>query len=220
MGKGVIYKSNGTTWSKSTVQDTGNDTSTLWDAGVIKHFNAADSKWYDNYPMEQTYVQTFNATWSQGWKGDGTRLDTGVWQGNILVASTTNFRGMLGFSQSAIKTFIGTGTITKLRLLINCYETTLNGSPDVKIGKHSYLSVPTGTWTGSNAEWTDYSSLHVNNGATGAYWVTLKTSQMFMANGTVIGGIALMGMSATDEDHGKFSGVSSYTSKLEVTVLK
>lgn len=218
MVKGVIYKNNGKVWSKSTVQDTGNTTSTTWDAGLIKHWSG--STWDMNYPMEQSYVKTFNATWSQGWKGDGTRLDAGVWKGNILVASTTNFRGLMGFNKTDISSFVSTGVITKLRLQINCYETTLNGSPDIKIGKHSYTAVPASTWTGANAEWTDYSTLHVNNGATGAYWVTLKNTQLYMANGSMIGGIAFMGMSATDEDHGKLSGVSSYTSKLEVTVLK
>jgi hypothetical protein len=217
MAKGVIYKCNGTTWSKPTVQDTGNDTSTVWDAGVIKHCNG--STWYDNYPMEQYYTQTFNATWSQGWKGDGTRLDDTAWYGNIITGSTTNYMGMLGFSQSAINSFIAGGTVTSLRLLINCYETTLNGAPDVVIGKHSYTSEPAGTWTGQNSYYGDSSALHVPNGATGGYWVTLKTSQATY-NGVAIGGIALKGASATSEDMGKFSGVSSFTSKLEVTVLK
>ena len=217
MGKGVIYKSNGTTWSKSTVQDTGNDTSTVWDAGVIKHCNG--TTWYDNYPMEQYYTSTFNATWSQGWRGDGVRLDDGVWQGNILVGSTTNYRGMLGFSQSAIAAFIAGGTVTSAKLLVNCYETTLNGAPDVQFGKHTYTSKPSGTWTGQNTWWTDQASLHVPNGATGGYWVTLNPSQL-LYNGVAIGGFALRGEAATDENHGKFSGVSSFTSKLQITVLK
>lgn len=219
MAKGVVYKSNGTTWSKSTVKDTGNTTSITWDDGVIKHYGG--TTWYENYPMEQIYTQTFNATWSQGWKGDGVRLDDGVWKGNILVGSTTNFRGMLGFSQSAIASFIGSGVVQSARLLVNCYETTLNGAPDVQFGKHSYTAKPTGTWNGAtNTDWGAYASLHVNNGATGGYWVTLNAAQIRMSNGAALGGIALRGAAATDENHGKFSGVSSYTSKLEITVLK
>jgi hypothetical protein len=217
MGKGVIYKCNGSAWSKPTVQDTGNDTSTLWDAGVIKHCNG--STWYDNYPMEQNYTTTFNATWSQGWKGDGTRLDNTAWNYNIITGSTTNYMGMFGFSQSAIQSFLADGTVVSARLLLNCYETTLNGSPDVIIGKHSYTSAPTGTWNGANAWYDDSSSLHVPNGATGGYWVTLKPSQI-LYNGKAIGGIALKGASATSEDMGKFSGTTSFTTKLEITVLK
>jgi hypothetical protein len=218
MGKGVIYKCNGTTWSKSTVQDTGNDTSTVWDAGLIKHSNG--TTWYDNYPMEQNYTQSFNATWSQGWKGDGTRLDNTAWNNNIITGSTTNYMGMFGFSQSAIQSFLGGGTVVSARLLINCYETTLNGAPDVVIGKHNFAAAPSGTWSGANAIYTDSSALHVPNGATGGYWVTLKPSQILYSGTTAISGIALKGLTATSEDMGKFSGVPSYTSKLEITVLK
>jgi len=31
MGKGVVWKCNGSAWSKSQVKDTGNGTSTAWD---------------------------------------------------------------------------------------------------------------------------------------------------------------------------------------------
>jgi hypothetical protein len=214
MSDGVLYKANATTWSKSQAKKF--NATTISD-GKARHANA--TAWFDNYPMEQSYISTFAATWSQGWKGDGTRLDDGVWKGNVLVGSTTNFRGMLGFSQSAIASFIAGGTVTSARLLINCYETTTNGAPDVDIGKHTYTSKPIGTWTGQNAFWTDLSTLHVPNQATGGYWVTLKPSQI-LNNGIAIGGFALRGTTATDENHGKFSGVSSFSSKLEITVLK
>lgn len=214
MSDGVLYKANATTWSKSQAKKFN---ATAISDGKARHANA--TTWFDNYPMEQSYVSTFSATWSQGWRGDGVRLDDGVWQGNVLVGSTTNFRGMFGFSQSAIASFISTGTVTSARLLINCYETTTNGAPDVEIGKHTYTSKPAGTWTGQNTWWTDLSNLHVPNQATGGYWVTLNTSQLFY-NGVVIGGFALRGQTATDENHGKFSGVSSFNTKLELTVLK
>ena len=59
--------------------------------------------------------------------------------------------------------------------MINCYETTTNGAPDVQIGKHSYSSKPSGTWNGAaNADWGDYSTLHVPNQALGGYWVTIE----------------------------------------------
>jgi hypothetical protein len=214
MSDGVLYKANATTWTKSQAKKF--SASAVTD-GVVRHANA--TSWFDNYPMEQSYTQTFNVTWSQGYLGSGTPLDDGAWNGNIITGSTTNYRGMLGFSQSAIAAFIGSGKVTSARLLINCYETTTNGAPDVQIGKHSYTAEPTGSWTGQNADWSDYSSLHVPNGAVGGYWVTLKPSQILL-NGKAIGGVALRGASATNEDMGKFSGKNTFVSKLEITVLK
>jgi hypothetical protein len=219
MADGVLYKANATTWTKSQAKKF--NAATMTD-GQVRHANA--TTWYDNYPMEQYYTKTFNATWSQGWRGDGVRLDDGVWKGNVLVGSTTGFRGMFGFDQAAIQAFLGPakyGNVTSARLLINCYETTTNGSPDVAIGKHSYSSKPAGTWTGQNTDYGNGATLHVPNGATGGYWVTLPNATITLVDGyTAIGGIALKATSNTDENHGKFSGVSSFTTKLEITVLK
>lgn len=214
MADGVLYKSNGTTWSKSQAKKSNGSVLT---ANQIRHSNG--TTWFDNFPMEQNYTQTFNATWSQGWRGDGVRLDDGVWQGNVLVGSTTGFRGMYGFSPTAIQSFLGTGKVVSARLQVYCYETTTNGAPDVQIGKHSYASKPAGTWTGQYADWTNYASLHIPNDAVGAYWVTLNPTQILI-NGKAIGGVALRAASNTDENHGKFRGVNSYTTKLEITVLK
>ena len=220
MADGKLYKFNASTWSKSVAKKF--NATTISD-GKVRHANA--TTWYDNYPMEQSYTQQFTATWSQGFLGNGTRLDDGVWQGNIITGSTTDYKGMFGFNQSAIQSFLGTGqfgNVTSARLLINCYETTDNGSPDVIVGKHSYTSEPAGTWNGvTNADWGDSSSLHVPNQALGGYWVTLNPTQITLANGTTaIGGIALKGATALNEDMGKFNGVSSYNTILEVTVLK
>lgn len=220
MADGVLYKANATTWSKSQCKKMN---ATAVTDGVVKHANA--TTWFNNYPMETLQTKTFTATWSQGFRGDGVRLDDGVWQGNILTGSTTNYRGMFGFDKNAIQAFLGSGdfgNVQSARLLINCYETTTNGSPDVVIGKHSYSSEPSGSWNGStNADWGDESTLHVPNNQLGGYWVTLKPTQITMADKrTAIGGIALRGATATNEDHGKFNGVSSFATKLEITVLK
>lgn len=215
----MLYKANTTTWNKTIAKKF--NTANMSD-GKVRHADA--TTWYDNYPMETYVTQTFNATWSQGWIGNGTRLDDGVWQGNILTASTSNYRGMLGFDKAAIQAFLGAGVfgnVTSAKLWINCYETTVNGSPDVTIGKHSYSSKPNGTWTGENTDFGDSSSLHVPNGATGGYMINLNPTQLTFTDGySAVGGFVLMGASATNEDHGKFNGVNSYTSKLEITVLK
>jgi hypothetical protein len=220
MTKGELLKANATAWSKS--QSSKMSASAITD-GTVQHANA--STWFDNYPMEELFTQTFNATWSQGWLGSGTRLDDGVWQGNVITGSTNNYRGMFGFNKSAIQSFLASGIdfggVQSARLHINCYETTVNGSPDVRIGKHSYTSEPAGTWTGQNADWGDQSTLHVPNQALGGYWIDLNPTQITLADKrTAIGGIALMGASATNEDMGKFNGVNSFTSQLEITVLK
>lgn len=215
MGKGVLYKFNNSTWSKSQCKKF--NASAISD-GKVKHGDNVNM--YDNYPMEQLYTQTFNATWSNGWIWNGTKLDDTAWYGNIITGSSTGYRGMFGFNQASIASFIGSGVVQSARLLVNCYETTTNGSPDVQFGKHSYTSEPAGTWTGQNVDWTNYASLHVPNKAVGGYWVTLHPSLIRMSNGAALGGIALRGATNTDEDMGKFSGVSSYTTKLEITVLK
>lgn len=214
MSDGKLYKFNASTYSKSVAKKF--NASAISD-GKVRHANA--STWYDNYPMEQYYTDTFNAFWSQGWMGDGTRLDDTAWYNRVIVGSTTNYRGMYGFKKSDIDAFIGGGTVTKARFHVHCRQTTTNGSPDVKIGKHTYTSEPSGTWTGQNAYWTDYSTLHVPNQAIGGYWVDLKPSQILI-NGSALGGIAIMGMSATADDMGHFSSYSEFTTQLEITVLK
>jgi hypothetical protein len=215
MAKGVLYKYNATTYSKS--QSKKMSATSITD-GKVRHANA--TTWYDNYPMEQYYTQLFNATWSQGWMGDGTRLDDTAWYNRIITGSTTGYRGMYGFNKTAIANFIESGTVTAARLHLHCYETTTNGSPDVQFGKHSYSSEPSGTWTGQNTDWTNYSSLHVPNQALGGYWVNLHPSQIRLSSGAAIGGITLRGESNTSENMGKFSSYTDFTTQLEITVLK
>jgi hypothetical protein len=220
MTKGVLYKFNASTWSKSQAKKF--NASAISD-GKVRHANA--STWYDNYPMEYEQTATFSAIWSNGWRGDGVKLDKGVWQNNILVGSTTNYMGMYGFKQSDIQAFlkpnVDFGGVTKALLWVNCYETTTNGSPDVSIGKHSYSSEPAGTWNGANADYGNGTLLHVPNKAIGGYVVTLPYQQITLADKrTAIGGIAMKGQTATDENHGKFNGYNSYNVKLEITVLK
>lgn len=220
MSDGVLYKANATTWTKS--QSKKMNATTVSD-GVIKHANA--TTWFRNYPMEVEQTATFHATWSNGWRGDGVKLDKGVWQGNILVGSTTNYMGMYGFNKNDIQAFLKPNTdfggVTDAKLYIYCYETTTNGSPDVAIGKHSYTSEPSGTWNGANTDYGNGATLHVPNQALGGYIVDLPNATITMADKrTAIGGIAMKGVSATDENHGKFRSYSAYDVRLVITVLK
>jgi hypothetical protein len=220
MSDGVLYKMNATTASKS--QSKKMNATTVSD-GKVRHANA--TTWYDNYPMEKEYTQTFKAIWSNGWRGDGVKLDETAWYSHVLTGSETGFRGMYGFDKNAIQAFLHPdklfGGVTEAKFHLHCYETTLNGSPDVVIGKHSYTSEPSGTWTGQNTDYGDSSSLHVPNQAIGGYWVTLKPSQITMSDKyTAIGGIAMKGQSNTDENMGKFSSYSAFDTELIITVLK
>ena len=220
MSDGDLYKANATTWTKSVAKKF--NATTVSD-GNVKHANA--TTWYKNYPMETLQTQTFHATWSNGWRGDGVKLDLGVWNHNILVGSTTNYMGMYGFDKTAIQNFlkpnVDFGGVQSAKLYIYCYETTTNGAPDVAIGKHSYTSEPTGTWSGANADYGNGTLLHVPNQALGGYVVTLPVAQITLADKrTAIGGIAMKGQTATDENHGKFKGYNTYDVRLEVTVLK
>jgi hypothetical protein len=215
MADGYLYKFNATTYSKSKSEFM---SATSYFDGNIEHANA--TTWYDNYPMEQLYTEKFPAIWSQGWIGNGTKLDDTAWYNRIIVGSTNGYRGMYGFKQSDIAAFIGSGVVQSASLHLNCYETTTNGSPDVQFGKHSYTSEPAGTWTGQNTDWTSYSSLHVPNQNTGGYTVQLNPSQIRMSNGAAIGGIALRAESNTDENMGKFSSYTDFLTELTITVLK
>src|SRR3982750_308556 len=101
MAKGELLKANASAWSESQCQKMN---ATIASGGKVQHANA--STWFDNYPMVGETTATFTATWSQGFRGDGVRLDDGVWQGNVLVASTTDYKGMFGFDKNAIQAFL------------------------------------------------------------------------------------------------------------------
>ena len=64
MTKGVLYKCNNVAWTKSLAKKCNGS---AWTDGKVKHCDG--SNWYDNYPMEQSYTQQFNATWTQGYNG-------------------------------------------------------------------------------------------------------------------------------------------------------
>lgn len=220
MTKGVIYKFNATTYSDSKCEKAN---ATTWTGGNIEHANA--TTWYDNFPMEYEQTKTFSAIWSNGWRGDGVKLDKGVWQNNILVASDTNYMGMYGFDKAGIQAWLKPGVdfggVTKAQLYLYCYETTTNGSPDVAIGKHSYSSEPSGTWNGQNTDYGNGTLLHVPNQGLGQYIVNLPVAQITLADKrTAIGGIAMKGQTAVDENHGKFRGYNSFDVRLVITVLK
>lgn len=217
MADGYLYKANATTWSKSVCKKSN---ATTFTDGVVKHSNA--TTWFDNYPMEQYYTQNFDCTWTQSYEGDGTALFRGTfWKDDIVIGETTNYRGLMGFKQSDIQSFISGGIVTDVKLLINLRETSVNGKPDLQIGKHSYSTYPS-TYTGQG-DWGDLTAKQFPNNGVGGYWVTLKPSQATLANGTTaISCLCFRAATATAEDMAYFNGrdLGGYTSKLQITVLK
>lgn len=215
MSDGVLYKYNASAPSKAVSR---RFTASTMNDGIIKHANA--STWFKNYPMEQYYTENFDVKWTQSYQGDGVALFNGTfWEHDLVVGDDENFRALMGFDKNAIQAFIGSGVVTAVKLLINLKETSLNGYPDVYFGKHSYGSEPT-SWTGA-ADWGDQTHKQFPNKGVGGYWIDLKATQATTADmKTAISGIAMKAASANVEDMARFNGITTYTSKLQITVLK
>src|SRR3982751_4855669 len=110
MSDGVLYKSNGTTWTKSQAKRF--DGVNMHD-GVVKHSNG--TTWYDNYPMEQVYTQKFNMTWCNGYNGSGVKLDPATWGDQPRSGGSVNFQGLWGFDRTAMKNFVSTGVVQSIK---------------------------------------------------------------------------------------------------------
>jgi hypothetical protein len=209
--------SEGTAWHERTVTPS---EGTAWHERTVKVTEG--TTWYENYPRAAYYTQLFDCTWTQSYEGDGTALYRGTfWKDDIVIGETTNYRGLMGFDKSKIQTFISGGTVTGLRLLINLRETSVNGKPDLQIGKYTYSTYPS-TYTGQG-DWGDLTAKQFPNNGVGGYWVTLKPTQATLADGvTAISCLCFRAATATAEDMAYFNGrdLGGYISKLEITVLK
>lgn len=215
MTKGVLYKFNATTWSKSQSKKM---SATAITDGKVRHANA--TTWYDNYPMEQEYTQLFNVTWTQGYNGSGVKLDPATWGDDLFTGDTVDFHSMLGFDKTAIQNFVANGSILSVKMVINLKDTSTNGSPDVYFCPHVYSSAPSSLDL-NNWNKSYLSSFQFPNKQVGGYWITLTKDHIKNPNtGVFFNGIAMYAHTATAEDSGRWNGKSSYTSKLEIKVLK
>jgi hypothetical protein len=186
--------------------------------GVVRHANA--SAWFKNYPMEQYYTENFDVKWTQSYQGDGVALYNGTfWEHDLVVGDDENFRALMGFDKNAMAAFIGSGVVTALKLLINLKETSTNGYPDVYFGKHIFGSEPPSYNGTTNTSWGDQKHKQFPNKGVGGYWIDLNPSQILFS-GNVINGIAMKAASANVEDMARFNGITTYTSLLQITVLK
>jgi len=222
MTKGVIFKCNGSSWSKTTVKDTGIN-STAWDNGLIKHWDTVNNGWYDNYPMEQSQQQTFNVVWTQAYNASGKKLDSATWGDHPRAGDSIDFIGLWGFDNSAIKAFVANGKIENIQFEIMFDDPSHAGNPSLIFGAHIYKSKPT------SANWNDINNLYT---ASSQFFQTGSdyTRKINLPNEAWIdgelGGLAVWAKSATAGNSARFAGkttshgLNSFNSTLLIQVLK
>ena len=223
MGDGVIWKCiDGKSWAKTTVQDTGNS-SDVFDAGKIMHCEKGN-KWYWNFPMERSYEQYFNATWTQGYMGSGTKLSTSTYGDHPRAGDTEGFIGMWGFDNTAMKKFVADGVIQSLQIQVVYDDPSGTAVPDIKFAADDRKTEPNvanflNIWESFSTERT------FTNTADNYYstWVILPVANWL--NGDM-GGVACWGKTNTASDYARFAGkttsggLTGYNTRLFIKVLK
>lgn len=218
MSDGVLYKSNGTTWTKSVCKRSEAGTSIV--DGVLKHSNGVT--WYDNYPMEQVYTQSFSVVWTQAYNGSGVKLDTGTWGDHPRSGDSANFQGLFGFDRTAMVDFVEGGVIQSIKITVMFDDPSHAGNPTVNFCPHTYTSKPT-TWSSANLNKTYKTTSQFNQtGSNYTRTITLPDGAWLGGN---MGGIAIYGTTAA-ADSARFAGKTTshdmtwYNTQLELQVLK
>lgn len=223
MSDGVLYKSNGSTWTKSVSKKF--DGINVHD-GVVKHSNG--TTWYDNYPMEQIYEQYFNVTWTHGYKwGTGQLLDEATWGDHPRCGdATADFMGMWGFDNAALKSFVSTGVIQLMQIQVMFDDPSHSSNPYVYFGAHTYRQTTKPTTFSQSYVSTAAANIvyhtFTQTGADFSTWITLPNSAWL--NGTM-GGVyvhasATAGNSARFAGKTTSNGLNGYNTRLYVQVLK
>jgi hypothetical protein len=224
MVKGVVYKCNGSTWSKSVVKDTSNGTGTTYDEGFIQHYSATEKTWHENYPMEQLYEAYFNAQWTQGYKyATGQILDTATWGDHPRCGdATANFCGLWGFDRAAMQAFVADGVVQDIQIEVMFDDPSHAGNPYVYFFPHVYTSKPS-SWSGYNANSTykTYSQFN-QTGADYTRWIKLPVGAWL---GGSMGGVVVHA-DATAANSARFAGkttshsLNGFNTRLWIQVLK
>lgn len=222
MTKGVIFKCNGSSWSKTIVKDTG-IASANWDDGLVKHWDAVNNGWQLNYPMEQSQQQTFNVVWTQAYNKSGTKLDSATWGDHPRAGDSIDFIGLWGFDNNAMKAFVGDGKIEKIQFEVMFDDPSHAGNPSLIFGAHAYTSKP------SKAGWDDINNLYTASSVfnqTGSDY----TRKIDLPSGAWIfggmGGLAVWAKSATAGNSARFAGkttshsLNSFNTTCLIQVLK
>lgn len=218
MGKGELLKANATAWSKSQSQKMNATTAS---DGKVQHANA--TTWFDNYPMETVQEQYFNVVWTQAYNGSGVKLDAATWGDHPRAGDSIGFRGLWGFDNAAMKSFVGTGTIQKLQVEVMFDDPSHAGNPSLRFGAHIYKSKP------SSANWNDINNLYTTDsqfmqtGSNYTRWITLPNAAWIDGN---MGGMAVWATANTAGNSARFAGkttshsMNSFNTRLLIQVLK
>jgi hypothetical protein len=217
MGKGVLYKSNASTWSKSQSKKF---TASAISTGKVRHANA--STWFDNYPMEEIFTQTFGVSWTQAYNGSGVKLDSATWGDHPRCGDSVNFQGLFGFDNDAMRTFVASGVIQSIKFTCMFDDPSHAGTPVVSFAPHVYTSKPT-SYNGNNANKNYATSSTFNQtGADYTRQITLPIGAWL--NGSFGGVLVYAG--ATAGNSTRFAGkttshsLNGYNSVIEISVLK
>ena len=217
MAKGVLYKADGSGWTKSLAKKANGS---RWAETVVKHANG--TTWYDNYPMEQLYTQKFSVVWTQGYTGAGVKLDAATWGDHPRSGDSVNFQGLFGFDRGAMQDFVAGGSIQAIKITVMFDDPGHAGDPTINFCPHIYTSKP-----------SSWSSVNLNKGykatskfyQTGAnYTRTISLPVGAWLNGSMAG-IAIYGTTAAGDSArlaGKTTsnGMSWYNTQLEIQVIK
>jgi hypothetical protein len=191
--------------------------------GRVKHANA--TTWYDNYPMEQLFTQTFNVTWTQGFNGSAVRLDSATYGNHPRSGDTVNFHGFFGFDRPAMQAFVAGGVVHSIKITVMFVDPAHSGNPTVNFGPHTYLNwseaVNAGNFNKLNKSIVTTSQF-VQTGGNFTRTISLPVSAW---SGGQMGGVGIWG-TATAANSARFAGdqtsngVTAYTTQLELQVLK
>lgn len=217
MSDGVLYKANGSVWTKSLARKA---QGSIYTDTVVKHANG--SVWYDNFPMEQVYTQKFNVVWTQAYNGSGVKLDPATWGDHPRSGDSVNFQGLFGFDRTAMLNFVEGGVVQALKFTCMFDDPSHAGNPTVNFCPHIYASKP-----------TSFSSTYINKNykatsqfnQTGANYTRTINLPLTAWNNVNFCGVAIYGTTAA-ADSARFAGkttshsLNAYTSQVEIQVLK
>jgi hypothetical protein len=213
-----LLMANATTWKKSQSQKM---TATAVNDGRIQSANA--TTWFDNYPMEQEFTQTFNATWTHGYNGSGVLLDLATWGDHPRSGDSINFHGLFGFNRTAMRDFVANGQVLSLEAEIRAIAVTHAGHPDARFGGHNFTSKPSSLTISSLNKTTFKEEKFNQTGSNITRWVQLPVA---LWNGGNFAGVSVWAPSATAANSQRYAGlttshsVTGFTSKIRIRVLK
>jgi hypothetical protein len=157
-----------------------------------------------------TYQNTYTATWSQGYKGDGTKRTDAIGEtmlpfGNRNDGNGTQ-RSLIGFDYSTIATDLAASTITGVQLRLVNLDSYWSRGVDIFFGIHNEPSEPT-SWNADNVVASRIASAHFGKPETKTIPLTLEFATRLRA-GTGKG-IAIEAPSSAIDLYGYASGVGS-----------